>query len=78
MPLYEYVCDSCGCKFERLRSVAAADQACECPTCHSALAHRVLSRFATLRGGGNGNGDSSSSSGSCASCSASSCAHCHH
>lgn len=34
MPLYSYRCQSCGTAFDQLRSIAAADQAAECPTCH--------------------------------------------
>ena len=35
MPLYEYLCRSCGKGFEMLRRMKDADTALECPNCHS-------------------------------------------
>lgn len=42
MPLYEYQCGSCGCRFEEL--VSASDpKAPACPACKSADVARILS-----------------------------------
>ena len=52
MPLYEYRCQSCGARFERLiRSMVAAGtdaprSAIECPQCVSTEVERLLSTFA--------------------------------
>ncbi|GFK93583.1 hypothetical protein NNJEOMEG_01417 [Fundidesulfovibrio magnetotacticus] len=41
MPLYEYQCAACGCRFEEL--VSAQGQAPACPACQSAQVARILS-----------------------------------
>ncbi len=56
MPLYEYECEDCGERFEKLTSASKKDEASECPECGSANTGRVLSTFAV--------GKASSSSGS--------------
>lgn len=40
MPLYEYICDQCGCSFERLQSFHEAPLE-HCPTC-GGLVRRVI------------------------------------
>ncbi len=57
MPLYEYVCDNCQCKFELLRRMSQADEAVGCPSCEHDSAHRVLSLFAAISKGGNGSSE---------------------
>lgn len=52
MPIYEYRCQNCGRKFEKLRKIADADAELPCPYCESEEVARVLSSFAT--GGGCG------------------------
>jgi putative FmdB family regulatory protein len=47
MPIYEYRCEKCGQKFEKLRRMADADGELECPDCASGQVRRVLSSFAT-------------------------------
>ena len=51
MPLYEYVCQTRGERFEKL--VRSATNAAEivCPSCASAAVKRALSTFATSGGG---------------------------
>jgi putative FmdB family regulatory protein len=44
MPIYEYVCDRCHAKFERL--VRAFDEAVECPVCAGRSVEKQLSSFA--------------------------------
>ncbi|PKN57504.1 MAG: zinc ribbon domain-containing protein [Deltaproteobacteria bacterium HGW-Deltaproteobacteria-14] len=50
MPIYEYVCDTCGQRHESIRRYSERDQAVRCATC-GAEAHRALSAFAVGRGG---------------------------
>jgi putative FmdB family regulatory protein len=57
MPMYEYRCQKCGEKFERLRSMRDADAETECPACKSKEVKRQLSTFAS--------GSSSSSGAGC-------------
>lgn len=47
MPLYEYRCPSCGSEFERLTSVALADNM-PCPDCQHTPTKRRMSRVAAL------------------------------
>ena len=51
MPIYEYVCASCGSAVERLRKFAEREQALDCPRCGSA-ALPVLSAAAVGGAGG--------------------------
>ena len=46
MPIYEYKCDDCGTKFEKLvrRSSEAGEQ--ECPSCGQKHLHQEHSTFA--------------------------------
>jgi putative FmdB family regulatory protein len=41
MPLYEYVCDSCG-PFAAMRPLAAFAAPCECPECGAAAPRNLL------------------------------------
>jgi putative FmdB family regulatory protein len=51
MPIYEYVCSSCGYRFEKLvRSMGAGEPKMRCPQCHKDNAQRAVSSFAV--GGG--------------------------
>lgn len=52
MPIYEYRCEKCNRKFEKLRKITDADEPLECPFCESEEVERMLSSFAT--GGGCG------------------------
>ena len=47
MPIYEYRCEKCGKKFEKLRRMADADREMECPDCQSTKIARMQSAFAT-------------------------------
>jgi putative FmdB family regulatory protein len=73
MPIYEYVCNDCGERFEILRSIKDADSPLLCNTCQSNKTHRALSVFFAQSGSkiiaGNGSsGCSGCSTGSCSSC----------
>jgi len=50
MPMYEYVCESCGSRHEKLRRYSERDEAASCGQC-GGEAHRALSAFAVSRGG---------------------------
>ena len=76
MPLYEYMCDECQCKFDLLRSFSQADDPVTCPYCEHAGARRLLSAFAAVSTGSDGSTASVAGSSSCTSCAATSCAGC--
>ena len=45
MPLFEYVCENCGCKFEKLIMSASRERQLRCPECNSAAVKKALSVF---------------------------------
>jgi putative FmdB family regulatory protein len=61
MPIYEYVCDDCGERYERI--VMSKSQAIECPKCASAKHTIQLSVFAAPANGSKSSSSSSPSSG---------------
>lgn len=67
MPIYEYVCEDCETRFEKI--VINKNQEIACPKCASKKASIQLSVFATSNGSTNGaSAKSSPSSGGGASC----------
>lgn len=40
MPVYEYICESCGHELDRLLPIVAADEPGPCPACDAALRRR--------------------------------------
>jgi putative FmdB family regulatory protein len=47
MPIYEYVCQACGTRFEKLiRQAAQTSGTPPCPGCGISDTHRVISTFA--------------------------------
>lgn len=57
MPIYEYRCQQCGRKFEKIRRVTERDRPAECPECKSEESNLQVSGFATAGcGGGGGRG----------------------
>lgn len=54
MPLYEYRCTECGQTFELLRRFQDADRDLICPKCQSEEIERLISAFASARGGAGG------------------------
>src|SRR2546423_13828546 len=62
MPIYEYLCDKCETRFERI--VINKQQEISCPKCASKKATIQLSVFATANGSSNGSSAKSSSSSS--------------
>ena len=63
MPLYEYVCDACDSRFERLQPMSAA-HVTGCPDCGDE-AQRVLSLFASPVAVGAGAAAGSGGGGAC-------------
>ncbi len=52
MPIYEYRCDACGHRFERLQKMSDPDPA-HCPQCEAATISRLISAVGfRLKGGG--------------------------
>jgi len=79
MPIYEYYCDDCECKFDVLRSMSQADDPIACVQCEGMNTHRALSLFAAISKGESGQTRSVAGTGSgCSSCAATTCATCGH
>ena len=51
MPIYEYLCDDCGTKFEKLVRRSAAAVEVECPACGEAHVSEQISTFAAHANG---------------------------
>jgi putative FmdB family regulatory protein len=74
MPIYEYVCQECSTRFERI--VMSQGPEIECPKCSSPRHTLVFSTFSAHAGDGKSSaGEASSGSGGCG-CTPSSCG-CH-
>jgi putative FmdB family regulatory protein len=63
MPIYEYICDDCGTKFEKL---VRNGNAAACPTCGEARLTPTLSTFAAHSSSGKASGGRASEFPSCA------------
>jgi putative FmdB family regulatory protein len=74
MPIYEYVCSKCGCRFELIRPISQSNKEAPCPSCQHEAA-RVLSPFTSLSKDSSGLTAPVGGS-SCTSCSAASCDSC--
>ena len=74
MPIYEYVCQDCGRRFDTLRSMSQADSPIACETCNSEHTARALSVFYAQSDGRSVAGTSSA----CGSCSSGACSTCSH
>lgn len=72
MPIYEYICQDCGKRFECLLRSRQDQQAVVCSHCGSSNAERIFSTF----GLGGGKGEAGSSSGSCQTCNTGTCSTC--
>jgi len=75
MPIYEYICTKCGCKFELLRSISQANGEVPCPKCHKA-AKRVMSAFVSKSTDDVGFTKNLGGGSPCSSCKSSSCDTC--
>ena len=78
MQIYEYRCSDCDTKFEKLVSFSRANKQPACPNCCGEETHKLLSTFASVRGGADDGGASSvSSGGGCSGCGGGNCSSCH-
>ncbi|MEO0279191.1 MAG: FmdB family zinc ribbon protein [candidate division WOR-3 bacterium] len=79
MPVYEYKCESCNYKFEKLQSFNDEPEKL-CPKCGGAVKKLISRSSFVLKGTGWYSTDykssSTSSSSGCSSCSATSCSTC--
>jgi putative FmdB family regulatory protein len=48
MPLYEYECNQCGDRFERLVALREAKKAMKCPKCGSESVNKLMSAIASV------------------------------
>ncbi|WP_027364841.1 FmdB family zinc ribbon protein [Desulfotruncus alcoholivorax] len=77
MPIYEFRCDKCGNRFEKLCSLGENGKELKCPKCSAVGAHRVMSGFTKKSSGGTEVIGSGGGSG-CGSCSSTNCSSCGH
>jgi len=75
MPIYEFRCEKCQRRFEKLCPIGESGHNLQCPACGAPGPRRVMSGFAT--GGGGDSDAAASSGGGCAGCAGGSCATCH-
>lgn len=54
MPIFEYLCESCGHRFE---AILFGEQAPSCPKCHTDKLEKQLSTFAVNKGSGHSAAD---------------------
>ena len=66
MPIYEYVCDECKARFERITT--AKNGKAECPKCGSRRSTIQFSTFAARTGNGATSSSSSSESAGASGC----------
>jgi len=50
MPIYEYVCEKCGEKFEKMRGFSDDDKDLNCPKCQAPHPKRSISLFSSSGG----------------------------
>jgi putative FmdB family regulatory protein len=74
MPIYEYLCDDCGERYERI--VMNGNTKITCPKCESSKKTIQLSVFAAPANGGKSSGGTSSASSSGGGCCGGGCG-CH-
>ncbi|MGI5837868.1 MAG: FmdB family zinc ribbon protein [Chloroflexota bacterium] len=77
MPLYEYLCQDCSTKFEKLVPASRSHEQPPCPKCSGGNTRKLLSTFASVRERSDfGSVAPVSSGGGCAGCSGGSCSTC--
>jgi len=72
MPIYEFRCNQCGQRLEKLCSIDQSSAKLPCPACSAAELYRVMSGFSSPGAGnqatGGASGCSTCSSGNCSTC----------
>jgi len=80
MPVYEFRCQKCNKKFEKLCAIGETGENLKCPACGAGAPKKIISSFVARSVVGSANSsDSVSSSGSgsaCSSCSSTNCSSC--
>ncbi|MBU4534007.1 MAG: zinc ribbon domain-containing protein [Eubacteriales bacterium] len=78
MPIYEFRCDKCGHRFEKLCPMGETGENVKCPECDQVYPRKLVSGFAAPGAPRADGGDGADGGGgaSCSGCSASSCAGC--
>ncbi len=77
MPIYEFRCQACGHKFDKLCSLGETGQNVPCPQCQANNSQRIMSGFAAKSVGKNGLSTPMGGAGSCGTCSGGNCSTCH-
>ena len=54
MPLFEFTCNECGTRFEKLIRTPGSQSDVLCPSCHSNKTQKLLSGFAVTSAGSGG------------------------
>ncbi len=79
MPIYEFRCDSCGHKFDKLCPMGETGENINCPRCEAPKPQRLMSGFAAKSTGKNGlSTPMGGTGGGCSGCSSNSCSTCGH
>lgn len=79
MPIYEFRCNACGHRFEKLCPMGENGANIDCPKCKTGRPHRVMSSFSAKSTGDAGfSGPAAAGGGGCAGCSSSNCGSCGH
>jgi putative FmdB family regulatory protein len=65
MPIYEYVCQDCGEKYEKFVRSSLAKVELKCPACGSSDGKKALSLFGTRPGGSQPSFSGASSAAAC-------------
>ena len=67
MPIYSYVCEKCGNKFELLEGMTARKTARKCPSCASGRIKKIFSAFSVgaVSGGSDFSAGASCPTGTC-------------
>ncbi|MBN2089934.1 zinc ribbon domain-containing protein [candidate division KSB1 bacterium] len=76
MPIYEFKCQSCGQRFEKLLFSSQLNSKIDCPDCKSTTVERIFSVFGFSTG--TRTVTSTPGGGSCHTCSSHHCSTCHH
>jgi putative FmdB family regulatory protein len=65
MPIYEYICQDCGEKYEKFVRSSLAKIELKCPSCGSAQAKKAFSVFGTRSSGSQSLAGAASSAAAC-------------
>ncbi|NMA53036.1 MAG: zinc ribbon domain-containing protein [Peptococcaceae bacterium] len=68
MPIYEFKCNNCHHRMEKLCSIGESGHNLQCPQCGKTALSRVMSSFSYTGSRAGGTSCNSCSSGSCSSC----------